>query len=88
MKQMAWLTGVLIFVVGMTLLVRGANLLSAGVHSGEASWRFWTAEFWLARPGYPAMGLGENGRWMIRLGGGFAAMVIGWRLVRIAGRID
>ena len=88
MKQMAWLTGVLIFVVGMGLLVRGYNLFSADVRSGEASWRIWTPEFWLARPGYPAMGLGNNGRWVIRIGGGVAALVAGWRLVRIAGRID
>jgi hypothetical protein len=85
---MIWLTGVLLFVVGIGLCIRGANLLSAGLRSGEASFRFWAGEFWFARPGFPAMGLGPDAQWVVRLFGGFIAMVVAWRLVRIAGRID
>jgi hypothetical protein len=88
MRPMVWLTGLLAFLIGLGLLARGYDLLVGAVRSGVASFRIWSGEFWLARPGYPAMGLGENGRWAVHLCGGVAAMVLGWRLVRIAGRMD
>ncbi len=88
MRPMVWLTGVLLFVVGAALFARGAHLLSVGLHAQEASFRVWTESFWLKRPGFSAMGLGHNVQWLARLGGGAIAMVFGWRLVRIAGRMD
>ena len=88
MKQMVWLTGVLFFLLGTGLVYRGYSMLAADWRSGAVSWRVWTGGFWWANPGYPAMGLSHNARWALHLGGGLAATVIGWRLVRIAGRID
>ena len=85
---MVWLAGVLSFVLGLGLAYGGYSLLSHDWRSGALSFRFWNAEFWWAHPEYPMMGLSDNGRWVLRLAGGLAAIVAGWRLVRIAGRMD
>jgi hypothetical protein len=85
---MIWLTGVLVFALGVGLAVRGYSMLRTDISAGVASARPWTAEFWLANPDYPAMGLGHNGRWALHMLGGLGALVAGWRLVRIAGRMD
>jgi len=85
---MVWLTGVLAFALGLGLATRGYSLLRTDMRAGMASVRLWTGEFWLANPDYPAMGLGHNGRWTLHLLGGLGALVAGWRLVRIAGRMD
>jgi hypothetical protein len=85
---MVWLCGMLCFALGAGLLFRGYAMLAADLRSGAASFRIWTAEFWWAHPGYPAMGLSHNARWALQLAGGVAAAGVGWRLVRIAGRMD
>jgi len=85
---MVWLCGVLLFLVGIGLLSRGHSMWSAAQRAGAVSWRLWTAAFWWSNPDYPALGLSHNGRWALNLGGSLAAIVIGWRLVRIAGRMD
>ena len=48
--------------------------------------RIWSKEFWFIVPESPALGLGPNAQWLLRLGGGLLGLVVGTKVIRVAPR--
>jgi hypothetical protein len=86
-RTVLYVTAVALCTGALYLVYRGARLVDANVSTGAFSGRFWEAIFWLKYPPHVEHGLADNGRSWVLLVGGALLGLVGWKLLRIVGRM-
>ena len=83
MRTLLWLTGVLLFLIAVALIYGGGREFQGEVERrGLDAFTFWKAHYWRKNDDFTVVG-----RALVSLGTGFLGAFLGYRFVRLVGRM-